>query len=366
MEWSKKPFPVLVRGMRPVETPPNEQFNALKKVYQSSLGGFKRPMTACNISGSANWQLGVEGESQNPPGGVVLLHSTRRALNEGDRKAAHSLEPHQSPAAPQAVQSPWTTGLLCIVRFGASVVRIACSAQRQCRAFLHAPLAIGSIFPLRSMHKPQGATTGSFCASPRFLTSTPPPPHFLSTLIELRPQSHPPSPPTSSLIEVETDLQRGPSHPQGTHVTAHISGSPRICALLPKAFPPSSPAGKKIASAAAREAPTSISISRKLPAASSPTPNSSSTRIDAPIFFFWLWLSGRACFPKPPVSKNPSQSPKAFQAPALNPHLRTTDCGRRPFPIHERGRRSAIDLLPGNPSLRSRPSSHLSHTSCIW
>lgn len=178
MEWSKKPFPVLVRGMRPVETPPNEQFNALKKVYQSSLGGFKRPMTACNISGSANWQLGVEGESQNPPGGVVLLHSTRRALNEGARKAAHSLEPHQSPAAPQAVQSPWTTGLLCIVRFGASVVRIACSAQRQCRAFLHAPLAIGSIFPLRSMHKPQGATTGSFCASPRFLTSTPPPPPF--------------------------------------------------------------------------------------------------------------------------------------------------------------------------------------------
>lgn len=106
-------------------------------------------MTACNISGSANWQLGVEGESQTPPGGVVLLHSTRRALNEGARKAAHSLEPHQSPAAPQAVQSPWTTGLLCIVRFGASVVRIACSASASAghspcatRHWLHFSLAV--------------------------------------------------------------------------------------------------------------------------------------------------------------------------------------------------------------------------------
>lgn len=195
MEWSKKPFPVVVRGMRPVETPPNEQFNALKKVYQSSLGGFKRPMTACNISGSANWQLGVEGESQTPPGGVVLLHSTRRALNEGARKAAHSLEPHQSPAAPQAVQSPWTTGLLCIVRFGASVVRIACSASASAghspcatRHWLHFSLAVDA----QASRRDDGQLL-RFSSIPHLHPS--PPPHFLSTLIELRPQSHPPSPP---------------------------------------------------------------------------------------------------------------------------------------------------------------------------
>lgn len=179
MEWLKRPFPVLVCGMRPVEKPPVNSSMPSNEGCQSSLEVSKRPMTSYKLSGSANWHLGVEGKVRIPPGGVVLLHNTRRALNEGAWKAAHSLEPHQSPAAPQAVQSPWTTGLLCIVRFGASVVRIACSAQ-----WASGPAPVPGISPCATRHWPQFSLAGDAQASRRddgraasalLLDSSPPP-----------------------------------------------------------------------------------------------------------------------------------------------------------------------------------------------
>lgn len=227
----------------------------------------------------------------------------------------------------------------------------------------HSPLA--PIFPCRRCTSLKARRrTGSFCASPRFLTSTPPPPIFsrLSSNADHNRIPHPP--PTSSLIEAETDLAARPlPSPRYARHGTYISGSPRICALLPKAFPPSSPGWKKKL--------------RQLPQGSLPPPYLGSSQRPAPqpptaargltLHFlalgFWTRVFPQTgCLQKPTSISIPI--PKAFQAPSSSQPApadsRTAD-DRQPFPIHERGRRSAIDLLPGNPSLRSRPPTFLTH-----
>lgn len=268
----------------------------------------------------------------------MLLHSTRRALNEGARKAAHSLEPHQSPAAPQAVQSPWTTGLLCIVRFGASVVRIACSAQ-----WASGPAPVPGISPCATRHWLQFSLAGDAQASRRddgraasalLLDSSPPPlppPFSLDSHRTQTTIASPIPPQQAASSRQKLTLQRGPSHPQGTHVTAHIFLDPLASARFSqRPSPHLPPAGKKNC-VSCRKAPSHTSISRKLPAASSPTPNSS-TRIDAPFFgsgFLDARVSPNRLSPKTHLDfhPNPQSLPSSKQFPTRTCGL--ADCGRQ-------------------------------------